>query len=416
MKTAPLFLTLLFLPCLVVAQSLNKNVPEYDFARFDRNRITLFADSSAFERLFEKMDSLYFLGKGHLQIVHMGGSHVQAGTFTGRLRNNLLSLQPGLDGGRGLVFPFSAAGTNNPSSFLAGHTGIWRAAKNTQANPGKRLGLTGMALSTSDRRASVTLTTIPRDPRPGDPVFRFNRVQVLGYSSEGDRAPMILAGPRDTLYGVPLPEEAGWVFDLPTLTDSVRIAVTGTSGEWTLTGIFLDNPFPGITVSEIGVNGASLVSYSRCQDLQRDLKLLSPDLAILAIGINDATGTDFSEEVFLQRYRRLVEEIRTANPDCAILFVTNNDSFRRIRRRVYRVNTNGALVENIFLQLGREYNAGVWNLFDIMGGTGSMAKWEAASLAKADKVHFTEEGYRLLGDLLFNALMDRYVEHMKNTR
>jgi lysophospholipase L1-like esterase len=227
---------------------------------------------------------------------------------------------------------------------------------------------------------------------------------------------MILAGPRDTLYGVPLPEEAGWVFDLPTLTDSVRIAVTGTSGEWTLTGIFLDNPFPGITVSEIGVNGASLVSYSRCQDLQRDLKLLSPDLAILAIGINDATGTDFSEEVFLQRYRRLVEEIRTANPDCAILFVTNNDSFRRIRRRVYRVNTNGALVENIFLQLGREYNAGVWNLFDIMGGTGSMAKWEAASLAKADKVHFTEEGYRLLGDLLFNALMDRYVEHMKNTR
>lgn len=416
MKKRWFLLILLLWPRPAAAQSPNKMVPELGFAHFDRNRITLFADSSAFEKLFVKMDSVYFLGKGNLRIAHLGGSHVQAGTFTGQLRKNLLSLGPGLDGGRGLVFPFSAARTNNPSSFLAGYSGKWQSVKSTERNPGKRLGLTGMALSTSDPKASVTLTLIAREPKPGDPAFRFNRVRVLGFSSGGNRTPVILSGQRDTLYGVHASDTSGWDFILPALTDSVKIGISGTSGEWTLTGIFLDNPFPGITVSEIGVNGAALSSYFRCQDLRRDLRLVRPDLAILAIGINDASGMNFSEEEFMQRYRILVDEIKAASPSCTILFVTNNDSFRRIRRRGYHVNVNGVFAEDAFLRLGKEYDAGVWDLFDIMGGLESMAKWEAAALAKPDKIHFTEQGYELLGDLMFNALMDRYVEHLKQLR
>ena len=30
------------------------------------------------------------------------------------------------------------------------------------------------------------------------------------------------------------------------------------------------------------------------------------------------------------------------------------------------------------------------------------------------KVHFTVAGYSLIGDLLFNALMDRYMEHLNH--
>ncbi len=42
-----------------------------------------------------------------------------------------------------------------------------------------------------------------------------------------------------------------------------------------------------------------------------------------------------------------------------------------------------------------------------------MRKWEEAGLAERYKIHFTEKGYELVGDLLFNALMDKYVEHLK---
>ncbi len=391
-------------------QSLRKEVPACDFARFDRNRIEFKGDSSGFERLFLKMDSVLFLGKGNLRVMHIGGSHVQAGTLTRQLRNDLLSLRPALDGGRGLVFPFSAARTNNPSSFTTCYEGVWKVTKNVQREPDHRLGLTGIALSASDDKASVMVTSVARDPKPQDPAFRFNDVRVLGYSSVGERIPVVVLEKGDTLVGCRV--DSCWSFALPALTDSVKVATKG-RGEFTLTGILLDNPFPGISVTGIGVNGASLGSYAKCPDLLNDLKLVNPDLVIFAVGINDATGANFSVEEFVCRYKALVSQVRSVNPDCAILFVSNNDSFKRIRRKGYVVNTNGQLAEEGFLRLGKDCDAGVWDLFDIMGGLGSMRKWEEAGLAKRDKIHFTEQGYELVGDLLFNALMDKYVEHLR---
>ena len=407
-------LLFLLLPATLWGQSLRKAVPEYDFARFEKNKIEFHGDSSAFERLFLKMDSVLFMGCGNLRIMHIGGSHVQAGTLTRRLRNDFLSLRPALDGGRGLVFPFSAAHTNNPSSFTTSYEGSWKVTKNVQRDPDHRLGLTGIALSASDDKASVMITTVARDPEPQDPTFRFNDVRVLGYSSEGERVPVVVLAKGDTLSGCNV-EDSTWSFALPALTDSVRVATKG-KGEFTLTGIFLDNPFPGFTVTGIGVNGASLGSYSKCPDLLNDLSLVNPDLVIFAVGINDATAANFSVDEFVGRYKALVSLVRSVNPDCALLFVSNNDSFRRIRRKGYVVNANGQLAEQAFLRLGKECGAGVWNLFDIMGGLGSMRKWEEAGLAKRDKIHFTEAGYELVGDLLFNALMDEYMEHLKKAK
>ena len=410
MKKLALIFSLLVLPLLAVhAQSLRKSVPELDFARLQENRIQFPGDSSAYERLWTKMDSVLFFGCSQLNIVHIGGSHVQAGTLTRRLRNDLLSLRSNLDGGRGLLFPFSAAHTNNPTSFTTTYSGFWKATKNTSRTPDKRLGLTGMALTTSEDRASVQVTAIARDPWLSEPKFSFDTVRVLGYSS-GSREPLVLCA-TDTLSGRKASNDSSWLFPLPAFTDSVKVITRG-AGEFTLTGLQLISSRPGITVSEIGVNGASLGSYARCADLERDLALLHPDLIIFGIGINDASGPNFSEDEFVLKYKHLIDRVHSVAPDCAILFLTNNDSCRRIRKKGYVTNPNGAVTERAFLRLGADCGAGVWDQFEIMGGLGSMKKWESAGLAQRDKIHFTETGYEVLGDLLYNALMDRYVEHL----
>ena len=410
MKKLALIFSLLVLPLLAVhAQSLRKSVPELDFARLQENRIQFPGDSSAYERLWTKMDSVLFFGCSQLNIVHIGGSHVQAGTLTRRLRNDLLSLRSNLDGGRGLLFPFSAAHTNNPTSFTTTYSGFWKATKNTSRTPDKRLGLTGMALTTSEDRASVQVTAIARDPWLSEPKFSFDTVRVLGYSS-GSREPLVLCA-TDTLSGRKASNDSSWLFPLPAFTDSVKVITRG-AGEFTLTGLQLISSRPGITVSEIGVNGASLGSYARCADLERDLALLHPDLIIFGIGINDASGPNFSEDEFVLKYKHLIDRVHSVAPDCAILFLTNNDSCRRIRKKGYVTNPNGAVAEKAFLRLGADCGAGVWDQFEIMGGLGSMKKWETAGLAQRDKIHFTETGYEVLGDLLYNALMDRYVEHL----
>ena len=40
-----------------------------------------------------------------------------------------------------------------------------------------------------------------------------------------------------------------------------------------------------------------------------------------------------------------------------------------------------------------------------MGGAHTVEKWRDAGLAKNDRLHFTDVGYNLLGDLFVEALM-----------
>ncbi|MBQ8020200.1 MAG: hypothetical protein IJ263_07355, partial [Paludibacteraceae bacterium] len=75
------------------------------------------------------------------------------------------------------------------------------------------------------------------------------------------------------------------------------------------------------------------------------------------------------------------------------------------------VNTNGQIVEEVFFELAKKYNGAVWDQFAIMGGLKSMKQWENAGLARKDKIHFTPNGYILLGDLFYNALIQSYLNY-----
>ena len=400
------------MPFVLSGQTVRKPVPELEFAHFDHNKIEFLGDSSAFEKAFAKMDAALLTGSGNFRIMHIGGSHVQAGTFTRQLRNDLLSLGS-KDGGRGMVFPFTAAKTNTPSSYRSRYEGEWEPTKNVTRDLPRRLGLTGMAVSTSDSTASVRIVLRARNAAENEPEFRFDRLNILGYSTEGERFPIVITNSGDTLTGLRNEEASCWSFLLPEMQDSVKVAVSGTGGSLTLTGIYLDNPDPGISVTGIGVNGAAVPSYLRCEDFQRDLRMVNPDMVIFAIGVNDASGKNFSQEEFIARYKILVDKVRAVNPDCALLFVSNNDTYKRVRRRVYAVNRNGLEAQEAFFRLCCDCGGGFWDMFDIMGGLESMKKWEEAGLAKRDKIHFTDEGYAILGDLLYNALMAKYIEHLR---
>ena len=388
---------------------LMKPIDNRSFAHFERNHLIYPGDSVAMERFFQKMDSVVFLGEGNVNIMHIGGSHVQAGVFSQQMRDNLLNLYPGITAGRGLVFPFMK--TNTPASYSISRTGEWEYCRN--ALPFEtRMGLAGASVTTSDPEASFSIVVREKAPRDITPVFDFNYVKILGY---GDMIPVVHFN-NDTLVGTYSEEEGSFTFVLPDYTDSLYVDFNQEPGTFTVTGVYLDNGMPGITYHGIGINGAKVESYLNCLDLERDLHLVNPDLVIFGIGINDAAGDNFSQEKFIHDYDSLISIIHNVNPDCALLFVTNNDSYKKVSRKKYTVNPNGTLAEQAFLELGRKHNGAVWDFFDIMGGLKSMQKWEDAGIAQKDKVHFTSSGYMLIGDMLFNALMDRYMEHLRNQK
>lgn len=63
-------------------------------------------------------------------------------------------------------------------------------------------------------------------------------------------------------------------------------------------GFIVENPFSGITYHAVGVNGASVPSYLKCEYFENDLSFIKPDLCVFAIGINDASGDAFDTVVF----------------------------------------------------------------------------------------------------------------------
>lgn len=90
-----------------------RRIPPMRYARIERNALQFPGGSSAdFDAFLRKLDTLVLTGRGDVRILHIGGSHVQGGTWTNTLRKNLMALRYGMDGGRGLVFPYAAAGTN----------------------------------------------------------------------------------------------------------------------------------------------------------------------------------------------------------------------------------------------------------------------------------------------------------------
>jgi hypothetical protein len=79
-------------------------IPEYNFIHYNKNKIEFFGDSNHFENFFYKYDSINFYGTGKINIVHLGGSHIQADIYTHRLRRRMQTFMPGANGGRDSYF------------------------------------------------------------------------------------------------------------------------------------------------------------------------------------------------------------------------------------------------------------------------------------------------------------------------
>lgn len=395
--------------------TLLRPLPYYDCVRYDHAGLHFPAGCEAHDRFYERMDSLLLFHSRSVNVWHIGGSHVQADFFSHRMRSNLVSMQPGNIAVRGALFPYDMARTNYNHNYRMAYEGSWATGRNVQRDVNYRLGLTGIAASTADTLSSLTLVLNVGQT----PSWQFDRLRILGYASVPDSLCLYAInshdGVLDTLRATTDDALPGWVLPMPSLSDSATVFIRQPRGaSFTLTGLVPENDLVGINYWSSGINGAAVPSWLRCTDLGRDLALVRPDLAVFAIGINDAAVNygDFDAEAFKAGYRRIISMIERVSPGCAYVFVTNNDTYRRVSRRVKRANPNALLVQKAFYELAEEYGGAVWDVFDLMGGLDSCTRWRDAGLMATDLIHFTRTGYELLGDLLYNALIDDYMNRV----
>ena len=384
----PLYLLLILcLPLSVMAQG-TVPIPDVPGIRLGANRLDFPGPRERFDSLMNRLQD----SDEHLNILHIGGSHVQAGIFSHRLREHF-------NAARGLLFPWKAIRTNAPADYSITPSGIWDRSRCTESAPTERLGMSGAAAITSDSLASLRLELPSK--------YAFSRLHIIG-EAEGTAEPYLICDNGDTITAERRENSFLFLLTKPDSLCTIALKGVGDSARFILRGIWPECE-QRIVYTESGVNGASVPSWLRCELLAEELsRLCPPDLVIMGIGINDANvpPSRFDAEAFKASYRRLMDELRKANPNVCFLFITNNDCWLRVGRQRRTYNRNTQKVEQAMMELARECDGAVWNQFRIMGGFSSSGRWVNTHLMSRDHIHFLRPGYELLADLLYNAIVN----------
>ena len=201
------------------------------------NGIGTFAD------FYAALDAVIRRGEGKIDIVHCGGSHVQAGAYGQAMRHSFESYAPSVLRERGLVVPWEAAGTHASQgaeffSDIPWHGG--RIAVAHHEGPFGGTGMRGTATVAGDFGWSALHPT-------GSP-FTCDRILLLG-ESEGWQP--VWAGPPSACPSSEYKPGVGWEF---TLCEPVREV------RFTLVADTLGGPDSSVTRNAFHLHGAILGS------------------------------------------------------------------------------------------------------------------------------------------------------------
>jgi len=404
LKNKLLFLFLFMTSFFLKGQNTLEPDSLFDFVDFNENYIHFYNDESNLAIFYSKLDSLLKYKKGKVKILQIGGSHIQAEIWPDQIRKNFLELSDSINGGRGFVFPFKMAKTWNPKNHQIKYTGEWKAQRNSLLKHHEIWGVSGITVSTKDTLTSFSIG-YKHDSLTN---YTFNKIKIFHEISDTSfEVDLVSEKPLEKRINTKL----GYTeFRLKNETDTLSIEIKKMKSEqnhFTLYGLSLENDQPGIVYTSIGVNGAKTSSFLRNELFVRQLETIKPDLVIFCLGINDAYNPDFCDTCYEENYDKLVSWFQAVNPNTNFLFVTNNDSYYK---RKY-VNKNVLKAREVMINLAKKHQAGMWDLFNVMGGMDSILKWKKNGYAKEDKLHFTNKGYQLIGDLMFAALMKDFTNY-----
>jgi lysophospholipase L1-like esterase len=173
-----------------------------------------------------------------------------------------------------------------------------------------------------------------------------------------------------------------------------------------LFGWTLDNG-KGITVETLGVNGAqaSILLNANEHIWSAEVARRTPALAILAYGTNEANSRLWTPEQYRADLTEVVARVRRAAPDASILLVGPPDCGKA------RALLHLTEVIDIQRELATSLNVAFWDWRMHMGGARVVTLWVRAGYSQADYIHLTSEGYRLIGNTLFDQLEKAHAQH-----
>ncbi len=347
-------------------------------------------NSGSLDSFYIKLAALKKTKKGVVRIVHIGDSHIQSGYLAEQVRSRMQQFFG--NAGRGLVFPYQVIQTTSPADINSSSNTGWKQYKVANAASSLGAGISGYAIQTNATGASIDLKL------DADAASNFKRAKFF---ISNPSSWLLRASNNETSYFVKNTSEKPLPFteiELDHLSNGFLLSSLPSTTPQSFFGVSLENDQPGILYHAIGVNGARYEQYNNAPLFWKQLPGLQADLYIISLGTNEAQ-LKFNDATFRKHVALFLQKLKTASPRAAVIVTTAADSYKG-----GRPNTDLRLLNLSLFEYCTAKNIPTWDLYRVTNGFGSAHNWKNRGYMNEDLVHFTGEGYRLQGLLLFNAI------------
>jgi hypothetical protein len=367
------------------------------------------ADENGLDKFFKALDSKSKTKT--VRVAFFGDSYIEGDIFCADLRSNLQSQYGG--GGVGLVPPSSQIASFRKT--VKHSFGGWNSRSIIDSHEYSQMGISGYCFR-PDKGAWVKYSGVQMPH-----LECVERVSLLYRLSEGSAAVSYRINEEKDATTVNLtPSHSVAKYDITADSiGTVQLNFPSDNRNLYVFGISLQNS-SGVVVDNFSLRGSpgtTLKVLSETMLKQTD-SLLAYDLIILQYGLNVMSANRTNYSAYQKGMQETVEHLKKCFPHSNILLLSVGD--RSMHKNGGYVTMPGvpAMVscqQEVCSATGIVF----WNLFEAMGGSGSMVEMVKSKRASKDYTHLNFEGGKYLGEILFKSIVfekKRYDKLRKNRK
>lgn len=155
----------------------------------------------------------------------------------------------------------------------------------------------------------------------------------------------------------------------------------------------------------------SMLNVNLMNAFNRELEY---DLIVLQYGANVLSQKVKSYGWYEKGMTKALQNLRICFPNADILIISTADKATKIEG-VMQTDPATTLLLNAQKKYARNNNAGFINLYNLMGGNGSMIQWVGNNMAAKDYTHFSASGSKKIAKFIYNEINEGYILYKKSS-
>lgn len=211
-------------------------------------------------------------------------------------------------------------------------------------------------------------------------------------------------------------QDDGWqTFEAPDGPHAFSLRVGG-RGMVTMYGVALERDVPGVVYDSLGLVGARAqrLLNADATHFRRQIEHRAPHLLVLAFGGNESGDPYLNPDAYKQELRTILRNLRGNDRSMScLMFAPLDQGEKNERGTVETVEILPRIIE-AQAEVARSEGCAFYNAWQAMGGEGSMWRWykHRPRWATSDFRHATPEGYDVMGEMFYKALLKGFAEYL----